>query len=88
MPLISCVHACLHYTELTPRLVSEAFYNGEVESEVRTLLSDMKLTLDECIVHTDDDREAIMDRIESIRSNSIYPHSQCNTDCRERGTFK
>ena len=35
--------------ELTPRLVSEAFYNGEVEAELRTLASEMKLPIEESV---------------------------------------
>lgn len=71
--------------ELTARLTSEAFYNGEVESEVRLLIEEGKLSLEDCIMHQDTDRELIMEKIEFIRSHSIYPHHKCTQHCRERG---
>ena len=73
--------------ELTPRLVSEAFYNGEVEAELRTLASEMKLPIEESVFHTDSDRELVMEKIECIRSTSIYVHNQCTPACRERGMY-
>lgn len=72
--------------ELTPKLTSEAFYNGEVENEVRMLVSENKLNLRECVYHHDSDRDHIMDKIESIRSNSIYPHVCYTKECKQRGT--
>ena len=72
--------------ELTPRITSDAFYNGELESEVRTLLEESKLTFDDCIFRKDSDRERIMQLVESIRSHSIYPHLNCTTECKDRGT--
>ena len=71
--------------ELTARLTSEAFYNGEVESEVRLLVREGKLALGDCIFRQDCDRETIMDKIEHIRSHSIYPHHTCAKQCEERG---
>ena len=72
--------------ELTPKITSDAFYNGELESEVRTLLEESKLILDDCVFQKDSDRESIMQMVESIRSHSIYPHLKCTTECKERGT--
>ena len=87
-----CVHVpfirCCPHTfsiELTARLTSEAFYNGEVESEVRLLVREGKLALGDCIFRQDCDRETIMDKIEHIRSHSIYPHHTCAKQCKERG---
>lgn len=71
--------------ELTARLTSEAFYNGEVESEVRLLIEEGKLSLEDCIMHQDTDRELIMEKIEFIRSHSIYPYHKCTQHYRERG---
>ena len=68
-------------------LVSEAFYNSELESEVRLLAAEKKLTLDECIFRQDADRENIMEKIEFIRSHSIYPHYYCTAECKERGMY-
>ena len=54
----------------TARLVSEAFYKSELELEVRLLVAEGKLTLDECMLQQDADREN-MEKIEFIRSRSI-----------------
>ena len=67
--------------ELSPKLVGEAFYNGEVESELRRIKR-----LDYCFKQ-DSDRDICMGMIETIRRCNIYPHEECNctTDCRDRG---
>ena len=85
--IIIILTACHAFTELTARLVSEAFYNSELESEVRLLVAEKKLTLNECIFRQDADRNNIMEKIESIRSHSIYPHYKCTAECKERGTY-
>ena len=72
--------------ELSPKNAADAFWNGELEHEVRTLSQENALTLDEAVFYTDSDREKIMDRVESIRSCSIYPHLNCSSECKERGT--
>ena len=82
--LTACHHA---FTEITARLASEAFYNSELESEVRLLVAEEKLTLDECTFQQDSDREKIMEKIEFIRSHSIYPHYNCTAECKERGVY-
>ena len=69
--------------ELIPKNAADAFWNGELENEVRTLSQENALRLDEAIFHTDSDWEKIMDEIECIRSTSIYTHSNCSSECKE-----
>ena len=72
--------------ELNPHIVADAFYNGEVESEIRLLVNGSgSLTLTDFTFRKDSDREAIMEKIESIRSQTIYHHHDCTTDCKKRG---
>ena len=69
------------HTELTPRTVGEAFYNGELEDELRTIGKvDYRFKCDS-------DREVCMEMVEEHRRETTYPHpeSQCTTDCKSRG---
>lgn len=77
-------HCIPCFTKLTARLVSEAFY---MELKVRLLVAEGKLTLDECTFQQDADKENIMEKIEFIRSRSIYPHNNCTAECKERGVY-
>lgn len=67
--------------ELSPRIVGEAFYNGEMESELR------RIDKIEYKFHKDSDREKCMDMIENARRQSIYPHNEdaCTDECKKRG---
>ena len=73
------------HTELNARLTSEAFYNGEVESELRLLEKEYKVSLCDIVIHQDSDRDQIMKQIEFIRSHSIYPHNSCTAACKDKG---
>lgn len=76
------------FLELSPKNAADAFWNGELENEVRILSQESALTLDEAVFYTDSDREKIMDKVESLRSCSIYPHINCSSECKERGMLK
>ena len=67
--------------ELTPKIVAEAFYNGEVESELR------RIKRIEYVFRNDSDREVCMEMIEEARRQNIYPHppSECTEECKLRG---
>ena len=72
---------CFVYTELTPRTVGEAFYNGELEDELCTIGKvDYRFKYDS-------DREVCMEMVEEHRRETPYPHpdSQCTEDCKSRG---
>ena len=83
-----CVSITLNhfFTELSPHVVADAFYNGEVENEIRLLVTgSSRLTLSDFTFRKDSDREVIMEKIESIRSQTIYHHHDCTPDCKKRG---
>ena len=64
---------------MTPQLVADAFYNGELEAELRRVgMIDYRFKVDA-------DREKCMDVLEEIRSQTLYPHSVCSDDCKKRG---
>ena len=71
---------CLHYfAEITPEVVAEMFYNGELELELHRIgLEDYRFKLDS-------DRENCFKRVEEARRVSLYPHPQCFQGCKERG---
>lgn len=59
--------------------MAEAFYTGEVESELR------RIGKIDYRMHKDSDREKCMEMIEEFRRESIYPHTLCCTECKSRG---
>ena len=66
--------------------MADAFYNGELESEIRLLVATSgTVTLSDFTFRKDSDREAMMENIESIRSQTIYHHHDCTPDCKQRG---
>ena len=70
------------HIELTPSIVAELFYNGEIEDELhRVGLIDYRFKMDS-------DREVCMDFLETKRRESIYPHAICTDDCKRRGIKK
>ena len=65
---------------LSSTTVSEAFYWGELESEMR--ISNML----DFVFKLDNDREKCMKLIEKKRRNQLYPHLVCTDECKKRGT--
>ncbi|XP_078376881.1 uncharacterized protein LOC144660166 [Oculina patagonica] len=68
---------------LTEKRVANAFWNGELESELRD-----RGELDMFgLCHTDSDREVIMAHIDNTRAQSNYSHppEDCTDDCKARG---
>lgn len=68
-------------SELNPHLVGEAFYNGEVETELRRIKK-----IDYKFKH-DSDRDECMEMIEEQRRERIYSHdlASCTSECKSRG---
>jgi len=67
--------------ELTPRIIGEMFYTGEIEDELRRIgRVDYRFKLDS-------DREVCMRMIEELRkmSNYSHPSKECTDDCKKRG---
>lgn len=70
---------------LSEKRVANAFWNGELESELRD-----RGKLDMFgLSHIDSDREVIMAHIDNIRAQSNYSHppEDCTDDCKVRGDF-
>ena len=65
--------------ELHQKHVSEAFWNAEVEGEVREHEFGYKFS-------EKGDREAFMDMVDRKRANNPYPHKNCAEECRKRGS--
>ncbi|MCG8620407.1 MAG: hypothetical protein MJE68_00195 [Proteobacteria bacterium] len=66
---------------MSPRIVGEAFYNGEVENELRRIgRIDYKFK-------KDSSREECMTVIEELRRQKIYAHDadMCTSECKKRG---
>ena len=58
--------------------MAEAFWNAEVEHELRT--SDVKFKFTEKT-----DREVFMDAVDRGRANNPYAHTNCSEESRKRG---
>lgn len=67
------------YGALTRKHVAEAFWNNEVESEVR---GDHNLTFR---FTEKTDCEAFMDMVDQKRATTPYPHTNCSEECKKRG---
>ena len=70
------------FVDMTPETCANAFYNGELESELRRIgKADYRFKVDS-------DREECMKMVEIHRRESIYSHtgSECSNGCKERGT--
>ena len=75
-----CLTSLHMLTELSQRLVGEAFYNGELESELRRIGKvDFRFK-------KDSDRDKCMEMIEIERRCNMYPHpsSECVDECGKR----
>ena len=70
--------------ELTPKIISKAFWVGEVENEIR------KMEKSDYVFKSDADLENCMDMIEEERQMCIYPHpdNDCTPECKERGLLQ
>ena len=67
--------------ELTPAIVAESFYNGEIEAELR------RVGLLEHHFRLDSDRQECMRMLEIKRRQSVYPHINCTEECKKRGSL-
>ena len=67
--------------ELTRKHVAEAFWNAEVESELRMDNINFKFT-------EKSDRESFMDAVDQKRAKQPYAHTNCSEECKKRGNVK
>ncbi len=76
---------------MTEKIAADAFYNGEIENEIRflALATNPNFALSNFTFNRDSDREETMEMIEAIRSCSIYTHCEtdCTDVCKKRGKF-
>ena len=63
--------------QLHRKHVSEAFWNAEVEAEVREHEIGYKFT-------EKADREAFMDMVDKKRAANPYPHENCSEECKKK----
>ena len=72
------------HVELHHEAVANAFYNGEIESELR------RIGREDYRFMVNSDREKCMDMIEQLRCESVYPHppSDCTDECKRRGKLQ
>ena len=66
---------------MTSKFAADAFYNGELEAELR------RIGKHDLPFLKDSDRENHMEVVESIRRESLYLHppSECSSACKDRG---
>ena len=67
---------------MTPKNTADAFYNGELEAELR------RIGKGDVTFKADQDREKHMELVESLRREALYPHPACSHGCQARGTYK
>lgn len=76
---------CIVHLDYSEKQCSSAFWNGELEDELREL---GKL---DCfgLLKTNEDREKVMTEVDKIRAKSVYPHSaeDCSETYKTRGKF-
>ena len=76
-------HFSPFYLEYGEKQCASAFWNGELESELRELER-----LDFFgLMKKNEDREKVMEEVEKIRAKGVYPHSSedCSDACIARG---
>lgn len=68
--------------ELSAHIVSEAFYSGELETELR------RIERIDYRFRYDSDRETCMEMIEKRRRKTLYEHppTDCVEECKQRGS--
>ena len=67
--------------ELHRKSLAEAFWNAEIEDELRE-----KGKLDYRFSSVES-REKLMDAIDEDRTKSPYLHNDCTVECKKRGTY-
>ena len=72
--LASALILLLVNSAMTEKIAADAFYNGEIENEIRFLVlaTNPTFSLSHFTFKRDSDREETMEMIETIRSCSIY----------------
>ena len=71
-----CAYAI--FSEITPEVVGEMFYNGELELELH------RIGLDDYRFKLNSDRE-LFQASRGSQADSLYPDPKCFQGCKERG---
>jgi hypothetical protein len=67
--------------ELHRKNVAEAFWNYQVENELREGKAQNR------IFNKNFGREDFMNEVDILRATSTYPHKKCSNECRKRGAI-
>ena len=79
--IVQCVCSIVRAErEYTVHLVGEAFYNGELENELR------RIGKIDYLFKRDSDREKCMEVVKEVSRASLYSHldMDCTDDCKKR----
>lgn len=78
-----CASHCTNLSELHCKTVASAFWNHQVEAELR------EKGWEEYLFANTGSREDCMRRIDEERAKSVYSHgeSECSEECKRRGYF-
>ncbi len=82
LPTQVVISAPCRFVELSGRIVGEAFYTGELESQLR------RIKRAEYRFRLDSDRDSCMEMVEKERCASVYAHpeDECTRECKARGS--
>ena len=85
LPKWQCILESLHFISsgLSEKRAANALWNGELEAELRE-----RGALDMYgMLHSDSDREVIIEHIDNLRAKINYLHQpeDCTVDCKARG---
>ena len=70
---------CTSGAELHRKVVARAFWNSELEDELR------EQGQIEYKFESVDDNNKAMEEIDRQRASTVYPHQNCSAECRKRG---
>ena len=71
----------VHFAAVDRQLLAESFWWGELEMELR------RLDWVDYSFREIGDRELCMQKIEEVRSQTLYQHNCCEKDCQRRGKY-
>ena len=72
---------CSNRSEIHRKTVSQAFWNSEVEMELR------ERGWEKYRFAKQEDREKLMEKVDKERATTIYAHKHCTELCKKRGLY-
>ena len=70
---------CRNQAELHRKVVANAFWNSELEDELR------EQGWIDYSFHKVGDHKKAMEKVDRQRASSVYPHHTCSVECKKRG---